>query len=406
MLRSFRLSFWLTALLAGLSAVACSANKTSYSESDTHTQQRSAAASLVSTAPGASTWNRSAAASYLDQREAWWVQWRDAKRDGGTFCVSCHTNLPFVVAQTALRQLPNEGQTADTERLLVANIKNRVQHWDSVDSYYGDKEDQSGNGPGSRATESVLNATILSYYDSTTGQLTDDTRLAFKNMWALQQTSGSLQGAWMWQKFRLAPWESSESPYYGATLAAIAVGVAPGDYRSTPEIQRNLSSLEAYLQREYSGQSLVSRIGLLWAATKWPDLMTPDQKESLIQDLVEKQQTDGGWSLSSLTWSPRYFGIPSLLTTRLRNDWTLQETRSDGLATGYIAFVLEQAGVAPSKPSLARGLDWLTRNQNPRGGYWAAYSLNQKLDPASDVGRFMTDAATAFAVLALNGRGS
>lgn len=407
--RLFHLSFvffWLTVLLVGLSAVACSTNKTAYPQSDTYTQQRSVAAYPVSTASGVLTWNKSAAVSYLDQREAWWVQWRDAKRDGNTFCISCHTNLPFVFAQRALRQSSNDGQTAEAERLLIVNIENRVRHWDSIDSYYGDKEDKSGNGPGSRATESVLNATILACYDSTTGQLTENTRLALKNMWALQQTSGSLQGAWMWQKFRLSPWESSESSYYGATLAALAVGVAPGNYRSTPEIQNNLSSLQAYLQREYSDQSLLNRISLLWAATKWSGLMTADQQRSLVQDLTEKQQIDGGWSLSSLTWSPRYFGIPSLLTTRRRNDWTPQETRSDGLATGYVAFVLEQAGVASSNPSLTKAIAWLTRNQNPSGGYWAAYSLNQKLDPASDVGRFMTDAATAFAVLALNGPGS
>jgi squalene-hopene/tetraprenyl-beta-curcumene cyclase len=398
--------FWLTVFLIAMGSVACSSNKASYSEPDDYAQQKSMAADQAPAATGSSTWNKAAAVSYLNQRESWWVQWRDAKRDNDTFCISCHTNLPFAFAQTALGQLSNDLQTAEIERLLIVDVRNRVRRWDSIDSYYGDKDDESGNGPGSRATESVLNATLLAYYDASTGQLSDDTRLAFKNMWALQQTSSSQQGAWMWQKFRLSPWESSESPYYGATLAALAVGVAPGDYRSTPEIQNHLFSLRTYLQREYANQSLLNRIGLLWAATKWPGLLTPDQQKTLIQDLTAKQQSDGGWSLSVLTWSPRYFGIPSFLTTRRRNDWTPQEAKSDGLATGYIAFVLEQAGVPPSNPAMTRAITWLVKNQNPVHGYWTAYSLNRKRDPSSDVGRFMTDAATAFAVLALNGQGS
>jgi hypothetical protein len=35
---------------------------------------------------------------------------------------------------------------------------------------------------------------------------------------------------------------------------------------------------------------------------------------------------------------------------------------------------------------------------------WRAASVNKNRDPASDVGKFMTDAATAYAVIALSGR--
>jgi len=215
-----------------------------------------------------STWNKAAAASYLNQRETWWMKWQDAKRDQGTFCISCHTNLTFVFAQTALRELPTEIDTFDNERKIIANVKKRVRLWDSVESYYENKENADGNGPGSRATEAVVNAVVLAFHDSQTGELGDDAREAFHNMWALQQTAGSDQGAWLWQKFRLGPWESRDSPYFGATLAALAVGIAPGNYRSSADIQGNLASLQKYLDREYSEQPLLNRIGLLWASTK------------------------------------------------------------------------------------------------------------------------------------------
>jgi hypothetical protein len=99
-------------------------------------------------------------------------------------------------------------------------------------------------------------------------------------------------------------------------------------------------------------------------------------------------------------------GVPSLVTTRWRNDWTPQETKSDGLATGYIAFVLEESGASKENPELKSAIHWLVHNQNSQHGYWTAYSLNRKRDPSTNVGLFMTDAATAFGVLALSQSGS
>jgi squalene-hopene/tetraprenyl-beta-curcumene cyclase len=221
-------------------------------------------------------------------------------------------------------------------------------------------------------------------------------------MWALQQTSGNEKGAWLWQEFRLTPWESSESPYFGATLAALAVGVAPGTYASSPEIQNNLKSLREYLRRGYPDQTLLNRLGLLWASTKLPGLLTPDEQEKSIAEILEKQRSDGGWCLSRLLQSSKYWGIPSAWFMRRRNDWSPQDQNSDGLATGYVAFVLQQAGVRRDDSHLNHALVWLAQNQDRAEGSWRAYSLNRKRDPSSNEGRFMTDAATAFAVMALS----
>jgi squalene-hopene/tetraprenyl-beta-curcumene cyclase len=73
---------------------------------------------------------------------------------------------------------------------------------------------------------------------------------------------------------------------------------------------------------------------------------------------------------------------------------------SDGYATGLMVVALRESGVAAA-PAIGRGVAWLKSNQDAGGG-WTATSMNKKRDPNSDAGKFMSDAATAYAVLALN----
>src|SRR5260370_38206430 len=84
-----------------------------------------------------STWNRAAAANYLNQRETWWMQWEDAKSEQDTFCVSSHTNLPFVFPQAALHEVPTETHRSDTQRKIIANVKKGVRVWDCVAAHSG-----------------------------------------------------------------------------------------------------------------------------------------------------------------------------------------------------------------------------------------------------------------------------
>ena len=111
-----------------------------------------------------------------------------------------------------------------------------------------------------------------------------------------------------------------------------------------------------------------------------------------MKDLERLQHEDGGWSLTDLgTWE--------------RRDKTLLDTRSDGIATGLIVLVREELDVhAGNTPQVARGIAWLIVNQDKNTGAWPAWSLNKNRDPASDAGPFMSDAATGYAVLALENR--
>ena len=75
--------------------------------------------------------------------------------------------------------------------------------------------------------------------------MTEITRSAFDAAWALQIKTGEQAGAWDWLNFHLAPWESNESQYYGAALAAIAVGRAPDDYRMMRRFREICTCCEA-----------------------------------------------------------------------------------------------------------------------------------------------------------------
>lgn len=341
------------------------------------------------------SWNQRAAANYLDNREAWWMAWPAAARDHGTFCISCHTALTYALSRPALGSALGEQVPPGAERRLLDNVTKRVRLWKEVKPYYGDQAKQS------RGTEAVLNALILATSDVSSGRLSKDTRTALDNMFALQEPTGSQKGAWPWIDFRNEPWEADDSPFYGACLAALAIGTAPENYRATPGIQNNLELLRDYLTRESPKQSLIHQVALLWASTKLPGLIDPQQQKSIIKEVVSKQRADGGWSLSSLAWTWRGTSLFSLAKLWIRSDATPLVEKSDGYATGLIALALQETGLPQENISLQRGLAWLVHNQRGVDGGWPAYSLNKRHDPSSGTGHFMNDAATAFAVLAL-----
>jgi squalene-hopene/tetraprenyl-beta-curcumene cyclase len=345
------------------------------------------------------SWNAQAAATYLDHREVWWQYWPLAQMDHGTICISCHTVVPYAMMRSALGRELHEIEMPASEKVLMSSVEKRVGNWAQMIPFYSDAVDGPGKTAESHSTEAVLNAVILASYDAQHGYLRPISRTALEEAWALQEKTGESSGGWKWQDFHLAPWESVESAYQGATLLMLEVENTPDGYASQPEVQEHLTRLQEYLRNHYAAQPLVNQLYVLWLSPKVPGLLSADERKTLLEAVRSRQQVDGGWSLSSL--DPR---------SRLEKDhWkrikqqlkeVAEPADSDGYATALVVMVLEESGTNREDETLRRGREWLERHQGSDGS-WRAYSINEQRDPRSDIGRFMSDAATAYAVMAL-----
>ena len=333
-------------------------------------------------------WSPSKAAAYLDKRLAWWSAWPSAAKEQGTFCVSCHTSTPYSLGRAALHGALGEAAPAPMEQKLLDSVTKRVRAWHDVEPFYPDQLRGLPKTSESRGTESILNALILVSHDAPAGKLSPDARLALDNMWALQIKSKDMPGAWAWLQFHNAPFEG-DSQFYGNCLAAIAIGSAPADYQSEPKIKPGVDLLKAWLVKNMDAQTPLDRVVLLWASAKLKGLLTPEQQSKIVTETLAKQRADGGFSMAGLTngWK--------------RHDNTPVDSASDGYATGVIAYTLEQVSVPDSGAPLKKALGWLAKSQVESDGRWPAVSLNNNRPVLSDTGLFMSDAATAYAVLAL-----
>jgi squalene-hopene/tetraprenyl-beta-curcumene cyclase len=358
--------------------------------------------------PWSGGWDREGAARYLDERMDFWFAKAKQLRTGQaqTACVSCHTTVPYVLARPALRRAMQVRTATPQEVRVVEETTRRVEHDDALQPLYDDTERKKTE---SRGTEAVLNVLILASADAAQSRRepSGPTQRALARLWETQRPDG----AWDWLDFGLEPFESADAAYYGATLAALAVGITPGaSQRPTVEAAVGIKRLHEYLQDTYASQSLFNRVWLLLASMQVHDVLTGAQRDALISELQGRQRIDGGWAMESLgpwRWSQTAapFRAPGTPDASLL-------AQSDGYATGLIVYTLRQVGVPVSHPAVSKGLQWLRANQqhvhvnDQAWPAWRAHSLNVDREHGGKKGEpwrrmFMSDSATAFAVLAL-----
>jgi squalene-hopene/tetraprenyl-beta-curcumene cyclase len=297
----------------------------------------------------------------MDGRQETWFAWPRANT-GAKPCISCHTGLPYLLARPELRKALGEKEPTKWETGLLASLSGRLDKKTPLDNV--------GLG-----VESVMAGLFLK------------TPEALDRMWVMQQREGKATGAWKWFSLDQTPWEDAESDLFGASLAAIAVGTAPEAYRKQPEVKERVAALTAYLRGPHEKQPFQNTLAMVWAASKLPEAMDPVERKKAMRDALGKQEDDGGWSLGSLgPWNPHPNAPP--------------QSGSNTYATAFTAYVLMESGMQPTDARIAKALTWLRTHQSEHGYFFAA-SMNRVYPADSVEVRFMRDAATGYASLAL-----
>jgi len=374
----------------------------------------SAAAQQVPGTPDRATsrdWDPAGAAAYLDARmDAWFANATKLKTGNSqTACVSCHAGLAYALARPVLRRVLHESTLPPQEARVLDETIRRVETYSTHQVLYDFNERRQTE---SRGTEAVLNAVILTSEDAARNlpQPSAPTEKALARLWEVQRPDGR----WDWLEFGLEPWETFDAAYHGATFAAFAIGTVPGQ-QAGAAATAGLERLRSYLTSNYPAQHLYNRTWALLASSRVKGLLTSEQRDVLIAELVGAQRDDGGWSLEAMgPWKWSKTAPP--VTSPGQLDLSLL-TRSDAYATGLVVYTLRQAGVAPDHTAVHRGIRWLETNQRTipvsdvPGRAWQAHSLNYDREHGGEKGEpwrrlFMSDTATAFAVLALASDGS
>jgi len=294
------------------------------------------------------------AAESLDSVSLHWTQQHK--------CGSCHATFPYLMSRGVLKETPSPALTE-----VRVFCEGRIAEWDV-----------STRTNEHLHPEIVGIAASLAIHDAqTTGKLQPLTRRALDWMWTIQREDG----LWNWPKCNWPPFENDD--YYGAVLAAVGVSLAPQGYAQGESARRGLAKLRRYLQ-DTPPPSLHHKTWLLWASTKLDGLMPPAVRDATVKELLALQRRDGGWSLESL--GQDWIGHGGAKSNR--------DAPSDGYGTGLVVYVLRQSGVPASDAGMQRGVNWLRTHQRA-SGRWFTPSLNGVKE------HYISDAATAFAVLAL-----
>ena len=307
---------------------------------------------------------------YVEQGAAAWA--------GSRGCVACHTTGSYL----RMRPLLTNALGKPSEQMrdfFIAELEGfEQQAVDDADSL------QAGITP----AQIAYIALGLAEWDAhVTGQLSGPTRRALTVMMAAQSPEGVWGNTECWP-----PFESSE--YQASTVAAMAAATAPG-WRENLQDEKQREGIDAlrnYLQKTTPPHEY-GRVLLLWAATRWPELLDESRRGEIVNQIQNLQQKDGGWSIRRFA-KPEEWGDGSR-AEKLRTEEEFRRPASDGHMTGLALIALLDAGVSADDPSIVRGMEWLEANQRASGRWWTR-SLN------TDTYHFITFSSTLYAMVALD----
>lgn len=285
---------------------------------------------------------------FLDSASLSWQKNRD--------CMTCHTNYLYLLARPALGADDEALHTVRqyAEGLVTKRWQEKGPRWDA---------------------EVVMTALVLASGDSASRKLHPVTKVALDRMWTVQKDHGGFE----WISCDWPPFESDHE--FGATMAALAVSIAPEKYAESPAAVAGIARLKQYLAATPL-PTLHHRLMLLWADTHRPGWLEPEERTALVDQLLALQLADGGWSTATLGNWKRGDGKEQAVGT------------SDGYGTGLAIYLARRAGIAADDTRLVRGVGWLKTHQRA-SGRWFTRSLFK------DNKHYLTHAGSSMAILAL-----
>lgn len=181
-----------------------------------------------------------------------------------------------------------------------------------------------------------------------------------------------------------------------------------GQTEQTPESYTNIEPAHTgirrmlnYLQR-HEPDEVHHRAMMLWAGKYYEDLVSAEERQRWIDELLKLQKASGGWASGDLgRWrqrAPETGGYSHLDPELVEREFppVMVDPNGDGYGTGFVQYALLQAGVPASHDQMQKGLAWLKSNQQA-DGKWFTNSLRNQ----SDTSNFLTHTGTTFALMVL-----
>src|SRR5262249_52814305 len=150
----------------------------------------------------------------------------------------------YLLVRPALRRALGQTEPTEWETRFLKTMRERAPKRTAAEMF-----PEAKNSPAQRAgVETIFTALFLALDDAPGKVMSPATQQAFDRLWSMQVREGKERGAWPFFQVDLDPWETNgESPYFGATLAAVAIASTSADYRKPPEIRERIADLAAYL---------------------------------------------------------------------------------------------------------------------------------------------------------------